>query len=68
MCLICVELIKQRMTIPEAERAARELVVLTPQDLWAKDSLEHTIELLESLEDLDLDKLGKVIEEGAKSD
>lgn len=63
MCLICIELIKHKMTYPEAEKAARELVVLSPEHLREQGSLEHTIELLEALEDLDLEKLGEILDD-----
>ena len=68
MCLICAELIKQRMTVKEAENAATELVVIEASaiELREKGELEHTIDLLESIQDLDLERLGKVLDEGTQ--
>ena len=68
MCLICIELIKERMTINEATNAATELVVIEASaiELREKGELEHTIALLESLQDLDLERLGKVLDEGTQ--
>lgn len=60
MCMICVDLIKQRMTITEAERNVGELVST------AKDDKEwvHYTDLQRAIEELDLDVLGEVLEEG----
>ena len=68
MCLICVELIKQRMTLKEAENAATELVVVegSALQLREKGELEHTIALLESIQDLDLVRLEQVLEQGTQ--
>ena len=56
------------MTIKEAENAAIELVVIEGSaiELREKGQLEHTIDLLESLQDIDLERLGKVLEEGVR--
>ena len=56
------------MTIKEAENAATELVVIESSaiDLREKDQLEHVIDLLESIQDLDLERLVKTLEEGSK--
>lgn len=67
MCMICVELLKQKMTIPEAERAASELVrsslIDDPKKFdWTKQ--KHYKKLKEALENLDLEKLNDVLEEG----
>lgn len=68
MCLICVELIKHRMTWSEAESAATELTAVEASAIQLREEgqLEHTIDLLESLQDLDLERLGKTLDEGTK--
>lgn len=67
MCIICLELLKHRMTINEAERAASEMVwamlIDDPEKFDYKD-YQHRKRLKEALENLDLDKLGKVLDEG----
>ena len=64
MCIICVELIKQKMTIPEAERNVGEKIISTKY--WER--LEHEIELAKALKELDIDKLDKILDEGLKSE
>ena len=59
MCLICVELIKQRMTWGEGERATSEIIRVSPQD-------EHNAKLRKALKELDLELLAEVLEEGEK--
>jgi len=56
------------MTVKEAENAATELVAIEASaiELREKGELEHTIDLLESLQDLDLERLGKVLDEGTQ--
>jgi len=66
MCIICSELIKQKMTFKEAENAALELTVISPLSLNKKE-LEHAIDLLESLQDQDLERLDKTIKEGSNN-
>jgi hypothetical protein len=61
MCIICIELVKQRMTITEAERNVGEMVSTAKDD---KD-FDHYVELDEALYELDLEKLGKVLEDGS---
>lgn len=61
MCCLCVELIKQRISLStEAERAAREL--LHSSDDW--DEMEHYAKLLGAIENLDLEALAEILEEG----
>ena len=55
MCLICIELTKQRMTPPEAMRAAREYVEMGVR--------EHYQELLEALEKWDVETLERLLNE-----
>ena len=64
MCLICRDLSNHRMTVTEAESAAMELVVCNALFLKEEGKLEHTIDLLESLQNLDLERLSKVVEDG----
>lgn len=42
MCIICIELIKQSMTVPEAERAGNEMVVTAKPE----DDVEHYRKLI----------------------
>ena len=58
MCLICIDLIKQKMSISEAYRAARELSE-TPEGLD-----KHIFELGLALDSLDLEALERILEEG----
>lgn len=67
MCLICIELLKQKMTITEAERAANEMV----RAAWIDDpkkfdyeDYRHKKKLQQALRDLDLDELDEVLDEG----
>jgi hypothetical protein len=57
MCLVCVELIKHRMTLVEAEPALKELTL-------TRSGNEHHVELLKAIEELDLAKIGELLEEG----
>ena len=56
------------MTITEAENAAFELTAIDVNAIALKSEgkLEHMIDLLESLQDLDLDRLDKVLKEGTE--
>lgn len=60
MCIICVELIKHRLTYHEAENASKEMVVT------AKDGSDttHYEELNRSLREADLETLDKLLGEG----
>lgn len=53
MCLVCIDLVKFKMTITEAERNLGELVATTPQ----KSLQRHYKDLLEALSNLDTDIL-----------
>jgi len=59
MCMICVDLIKQRMTLVEASRNAREMNT-------TRAGSDHYMELEQAIENLDLDKLAKVLDEGTQ--
>ena len=65
MCLICIELIKQKMTIPEAGRNLGEMVNDRKETI---DKLIHYGRLKEAIDALDLDYLDTVITEGLKDD
>ena len=54
MCCICVDLIKQKMTLLEAERNAREI---------AESGDEHAKELYKALSEDDLEKLAELLDE-----
>lgn len=59
MCIICIELLKQKMTIPEATINARELLFSSATK--NEKEVEHLNDLYEALEDLDIEKIDKVI-------
>lgn len=52
MCIVCVELIKQKMTLREAESNLREI---------ASDDA-HMNKLLEAIEELDLETLAEELD------
>lgn len=60
MCIICVELIKHKMTLYEAERASLEMV------LTSKDGIDtnHYRKLNKSIREMDIKTLGDTLEEG----
>jgi len=66
MCIICVELIKQRMTLLEAEKNIGELLWTTKRE--DIDDILHLLELNESIINLDTERLDKVLTEGSKDD
>jgi len=60
VCMVCIDLIKQSMTIIEAERNVGEL-------LWTtKDNTEfrHYMKLSRSIKNFDLKELDEALEEG----
>lgn len=59
MCLLCVEINKERMSISEARRALGELIN-TAEDTKARD---HYIELMHAVDDEE--ELKRLAEEGA---
>ncbi len=59
MCLLCVEINKERMTASEAKRALGELIN-TAEDISARD---HYIELMHAVDDED--ELKRLAESGA---
>lgn len=66
MCIICVELVKQRMSIPEAERNVSELVVT--DSFGEKFEKQHVMDLKDAVGEMDIDKLDRVIEEGLEKE
>jgi len=61
MCIICVELLKQRMSISEAERAVTELLLTTKEE--TKEKKAHYIRLRTAIKSLDRKMLDKVMDE-----
>lgn len=61
MCIICVELIKQKMSIMEAGRNLGEMVNDKRED---PKTLKHYKKLKEAIEFADWDELEELIEEG----
>jgi mevalonate kinase len=59
MCLICVDLIKQKMTLPEAQRNASEMNL-------TRSGSDHYAELEKAIKELDLEKLGQLLDENEK--
>lgn len=60
MCLICVELIRQKMSILEAERNLREAVL---SDKEPVDKILHYAKLKDAIENMSLDEIGKILDE-----
>lgn len=56
MCLICIELIKQRMTPTEARKAATEII--------RTETNEHVEALAIAIDNLDFDRIAELLEEG----
>lgn len=65
MCIICVELIKQRMTLLEADRNLDEVVNDIKVDAQKR---EHYRKLKRSIDEFDIDKLDETITEGLKGE
>lgn len=63
MCIICLELLKLKMTIPEAELAVSELVMV---DTSRGVGDVHYKKLETSLKELNVDDLDDVLMEGSK--
>ncbi|MHA1676046.1 MAG: hypothetical protein ACTSU6_02595 [Candidatus Njordarchaeales archaeon] len=59
MCIICVELLRQKLSIPEASKNAREMLsgAKNNEEFW------HYEDLLEAMDNDDFDKLDKILEE-----
>lgn len=61
MCLICVDLIKQKLTLNEAMRNAQELGH-TEVENW--EQRQHYQDLHDAIYDGDLERLDEVLKEG----
>jgi hypothetical protein len=61
MCIMCIEIMKQQMSLTEAERNLGEVVNDGREKL---ETLNHYRKLKEAIDLMDLDYLGKVLEEG----
>jgi hypothetical protein len=65
MCIVCVDLIKQSLTIPEAERNLGEM----NSTFRREDSVEeymHRRRLEDALEEMDIETLDKELDLGEK--
>jgi hypothetical protein len=63
MCIVCVDLIKQNLTIPEAERNLGEM----NSTFRREDSVEeflHRHNLEKAIRDMDLETIGKELDNG----
>lgn len=56
MCMICVDLIKQRMTLQEAKKNAREMN-------YTREGSDHYAELEQAIEKGDMDRLNEMLDE-----
>ena len=68
MCLICIELIKHKMTMGEASGAVQEMIYEYDEDAsdYEVKEQDHFEDLLHALQALDLEKLDKLLDEGTK--
>lgn len=57
MCLICIKLLRQEITLEEAQKAAREIN-------YTRHGSDHAAELEESIRKMDLKMLAKVLKDG----
>jgi hypothetical protein len=55
MCIICVELIKQKMSLPEARRNLREIIEASSDDFI------HQYELWRAIDEDNFDKLSEIL-------
>jgi len=56
MCLVCIDLIKQSLSITEAVKNLTEIVH------FSNNNTKHEEELLKALNELDLDKLSELLD------
>ena len=61
MCVICLEILKNKMTLNEAKANVGELIGLESTD----EEFEHYSDLLEAIENDDTDALNEVLDEKA---
>ena len=64
MCMLCVDLMKQKMTMKEANSNLKEL--LLDLDEVPRDQLQHLIDLDRAIEDLDIKELERLFDETEK--
>lgn len=60
MCLICVKLLKQQMTLDEARKAAREIN-------YTREGSDHAAELEQAILKMDLNMLSRVLQDGTEN-
>jgi hypothetical protein len=60
MCIVCVELIKHKMTLLEAERNLGELGRVEKD----REKAEHYQNLHDAIKDMDVEEIGWLLEEG----
>jgi hypothetical protein len=63
MCIICVDLIRQGMSIPEAQRNLGELTAVITKETDSKE-YAHQSRLLESLDSMDMAKIDEELQDG----
>jgi len=63
MCIMCIEILKQKMSLHEAERNLGEMVNDRRETI---ETHNHYRKLKEAIDIMDLDYLGEVLEEGNK--
>lgn len=68
MCIVCVDLIKQNMTILEAERNLDELISVTAMDEKTRKLIFHQFKLKDALEVMDLDEMADALDEGVRDE
>ena len=67
MCIVCVELIRHRLTVPEAERNLGEMTMRIGREDDPKEKA-HQLRLLRGLEAMDLELIDEELERGAGDD
>ena len=65
MCIICSEIIRQKMTLFEAKRNLGEMVNNPNETV---DKLQHYARLKESIEQMKTAELDKILEKGVRYD
>ena len=59
MCIICIEIAKNSMSLSEAEKNLKELIGTEQTD----EEFNHHSDLLDSIENNDLDELSVILDE-----
>lgn len=65
MCVICLDIIKQKMSLTEAQRNLGEMVNDRRETV---ETLDHYYKLKEAIDDLHFDDLADILDEGSKDD